>query len=69
MVQLILARWRRVIDDDHGLRLFACQNESNNPTEKRDAEKDIENDNSRRVRTISLYCHNGGKEIKSQYAK
>ena len=46
--------WRRVIYDYDRLGLFACENQSNNPTDKREPKKDVEND---------------GKKIKRQHAK
>ncbi len=58
-----------VIDDHHGLRLFACENESNHPANDSDTEKNIENDDSNLVRTVSLYGHDCWKKIESQYAK
>ncbi len=61
-----LARGRRVVVDDYRwLRLLAGENESNNPTDKGKAKKQVEDDNSRGVRAVSLYGHDGGKEIHS----
>jgi hypothetical protein len=66
---LLLAWLRRVIYDYDGLRLFACENQSNNPTEKRDPKKEVEYDNSRGVRAFSLDGYDRGQKIKGQYQK
>jgi hypothetical protein len=64
-----MAWWRRVIHDYYRPWLFACENKSDYPTEKRDPKKEIEYDNSRCVRTFSLDGNDRGKKVKGQYQK
>jgi len=68
-VTLASGRWWTVIDDDYGLRLFAGENERNDPTDERDTKKEVEYDNSRGVRAFSLDGHDRGQKIKGQYRK
>jgi len=53
-------RWRRVVDDDHGLRLLAGEKQGNEPTDERNPEEDVDDDNSRLMRAISLDGRDGG---------
>jgi hypothetical protein len=62
-----MAWWLRVIHDYHRLGLFACENKRDDPTEKRDPQKEIEYDNSRGVRAFSLDGYDRGQKIKGQY--
>lgn len=66
----LLARWRRVVIDDYNrLWLLAGEDKGDNPPDKRNAKKDVENDDSKRVWAFSLYGHDCGKKIKRQHAK
>jgi hypothetical protein len=47
-------RGRSIVNDYDRLWLLACENKGDYPTEKRDAKKEIEYDNSRSVRTFLL---------------
>lgn len=57
----MLGRWR-VIDDYDGLRLLACKDEGNNPTDKGEAKEEVEDDNSRFVRAVFLDGRDGRQE-------
>jgi hypothetical protein len=51
------------------LGLLAGENKSDNPTDERNAEQDVDDDNSRLVRTVSSDGGNGGQEIYVQNEK
>lgn len=56
-------RWRTVVDDHNLLRLLAGEKQGNKPTDERKSEEDVDDDNSRLMRAVSLDCRDGGQEI------
>jgi hypothetical protein len=55
--------WRSIVDNDNLLRLLAGENQSNNPTEKRNTEQDIDDDSSGLILTIFSDGSDGGQEV------
>lgn len=56
-------RWRRVVDDYHLLRLLGGEKQGNQPADEGHPEEDIDDDNSRLVRAISLNGRDGGQKV------